>query len=372
MHILFIPTWFETPTHPTSGKAVKDLAYALARYGHDLTIHILYQSPESLPLTQTFDNQIELWHSHCDERGKLYPVWNTYSIRSYNKVLQNYTKKHGVPDLIHIHSYPSLAIAAYFNKIYGIPFFYTEHSSKVAQDNLNYIEKTLIRKYTIKANGVSAVGHHLAHTLDKIIHRPVKVIPNTLDFDYFYPDKKIHTEDLIMINLLNKNKQVDLGIKTYLLWQKHHPHAKLHIIGDGPEKEDLTIQINHLSQSDHILLYGEQHPNEWLHLLQSSACLMLLSKFETFGVVAAEALACGVPVVALENNGINEITNNEEIAILPVTSTEREVLDGIEQVIKKGNVHFINLREKLKSRLDYPEVASQYLSFYNIDSIKTT
>ena len=275
MHILFIPTWFETPTHPTS------------------------------------DNQIELWHSHCDQRGKLYPVWNTYSIRSYNKVFQNYTKKHGVPDLIHIHSYPSLAIAAYFNKIYGIPFFYTEHSSKVAQDNLNYIEKTLIRKYTIKANGVSAVGHHLAHTLDKIIHRPVKVIPNTLDFDYFYPDKKIHTEDLIMINLLNKNKQVDLGIKTYLLWQKHHPHAKLHIIGDGPEKEDL-------------------------------------------------------------NNGINEITNNEEIAILPVTSTEREVLDGIEQVIKKGNVHFINLREKLKSRLDYPVVASQYLSFYNIDSIKTT
>ena len=61
MHILFIPAWFESPNHPTSGKAVKDLAIALTRSG--LQVNILFQSKFRLPDVQQLEEGVLLFHS---------------------------------------------------------------------------------------------------------------------------------------------------------------------------------------------------------------------------------------------------------------------------------------------------------------------
>ena len=367
LHILFIPTWFETPAHPTAGKAVKDLAFALAQhglnklYGHK--IHLLFQSPDSLPEVQHLNTAVDLFHDQYSSRGKLYPLWNARALKSFNEAIDRYIAVHGVPDLIHIHSYPVLPFAVQAFKKRNIPFIYTEHSSKVGQDRLSWIEKILIRRYTAWSNGAFAVSKHLAARLEQFIHKPVSVIPNTTDFNLFTPGKTKTPGQWIMINLLNKNKQVDLGIKAFDLYASRVNQATLHIIGDGPERASLEKLIASLESKDRIKLYGECGAEEWLPVLKASEGMLVLSKFETFGVAALEALACEVPVIAFNNHGILELTENIELKLLPIHANAQDIAKSMAE-IKSFDINWNTTREILNARFSYASVTAQYVRVY--------
>jgi len=364
MHILFIPTWFETPDRPTAGKAVKDLAYALALEG--IKVNFLFQSRARLPYLTRLKHQIEVWHSYSLLPGKLFPVWNRISLWSYHQVFKQYINVHGVPDLIHIHSYPLLPLAQSLFKKYGIRAVYTEHSSKIARQKLNELEQYLIRNYMGHHLRVVAVSEFLKSGLKAIIPMvQIHVIPNTLDFNCFVPGQKSSSPQLIMINLLNKNKQVDLGIKAFAIWSKNHPGAQLHIIGDGPERSYLEKLAEEYSVNTLVKWWGEKSVDDWLSQLQASSGLLFLSLLETFGVVVLEALACGVPVVCLQNRGIEDILVDTHIPVLSQDSNEKQIADAMDRIIKEFDPPYAyQLRNELQARFDYRAVARQYIAVY--------
>ncbi len=361
MHLVLIPPWFETPNHPTAGKAVKDLAFALPRHG--LKVNLLFQSGENLPLQSTLQHDIAVWHSHCTIKGKLFPIWNTISIRAYIKVFRAYIHKHGLPDLIHIHGYTCLPIATYIKKKFNIPFVYTEHSSTVLQNKLNIIEQRIIKWYAHQAAAITAVSAALGDRLHALCTSSVQIIPNTIDFDYFVPRSVVRSDDLLMINLLNKNKQVDLGIRVFERWCDDHPQATLHIIGDGPERNVLQDLANSTKDRATVIFHGEKASDYWLPILQTAACLLSLSKSETFGVTVLEALACKTPVVALNNQGINEIAPLIDLVLLPLESNAAMIYTALIQAVSQPVT--TEQRDKLKSKFDYNTVAQLYQSIYS-------
>lgn len=365
MHILFIPAWFETPDRPTAGKAVKDLAYALVREG--IKVNFLFQSRAPLPLVTLLNHQIEVWNSYSIWPGKLFPLWNRVSLWSYHRVFKKYIRNHGIPDLIHIHSYPQLPLANSLFRKYGLRVIYTEHSSKIAQQKLNWPERYLIKICTGDYIRVVAVSEFLKAGLTAILPGiNIQVIPNTIDFDYFLPGSKSPAPRLIMINLLNKNKQVNLGIEVFASWMKRHPVAELHIIGDGPEQKALERLAGNYGLQHAIKWWGEKQVEEWLPQLQASTALLLLSRYESFGVVVLEALACGVPVVCLQNHGIDDILKNTRIPVLPADADEKQITDALDEIILQFDPPYaIRLREELKVKFDFPVVAQQYIALYN-------
>lgn len=375
LHILFIPAWFETPAHPTSGKAVKDLAFALAQHGlnklNGHKIHLLFQSSDPLPEVQPLSSSVDLFHDQCASRGKLYPWWNVRALKSFNEAIDRYITVHGLPDLIHIHSYPVLPYAVQAFKKRNIPFIYTEHSSKVGLDRLSWIERKLVRRYAAYSRGSFAVSRHLAFRLQRVIGKKVSVIPNTIDFNLFTPDDTRTPGQWIMINLLNKNKQVDLGIKAFDLYASQVNHATLHIIGDGPERTSLEKLIASLESKDRIKRYGECGADAWLPILKASVGMLVLSKFETFGVAALEALACEVPVIALNNQGIQEVTEHIGLKLLPVHANAQDIAKRMAE-IKGFDISWKSTREILTTRFGYASVAAQYVQvFQNILSNNT-
>lgn len=364
MHILIVPAWFETPDRPTAGKAVKDLAYALALEG--IKVNILFQSRTRLPYPVLLQYQIEVWHAHSSIPGKIYPVWNWISLWSFDHVFKQYLNKHGLPDIIHVHSYSMLAIARYLSDKYQIRIVYTEHSSKVAQSKLNAIEKKLLSFYLDQRIKIIAVSEFLKSGLQKLIPGfKIQVIPNTIDFSYFIPGQRSRTSQFIMINLLNQNKQVDLGIRSFAHWSKKSPEASLHIIGDGPEKQSLKRLAETLAIQNQIVWWGEKQIENWLPILQSSSGLLFLSKFESFGVVALEAIACGVPLIVIQNQGINDIIDKNQIPILRANANETAIAAAMNDVLENySKSAAIDLRNQLQTRFDYPVVARQYIEVY--------
>lgn len=362
MHVLFITSWFETPSRPTAGKAVKDLAIALHRQG--ISVSILFQSFERLPW-QSKSGVIDVFHFRSVSRTKFYPVFNLGPLKKGIHHFQEYVNKKGKPDLIHIHSYSSLALGHEIYRLFKIPFLYTEHSSQVAEQKIGLIKRGIIKFYLKESKATVAVSQYLKKAMLGI-NSNARIIPNTIDFDFFVPGVSRKEERLIMINLLTENKQVYKGINAFKHWKSKYGHAEMYIIGDGPEKSSLL----RIAANENVHFQGEQKESDWIEILQSSACLLLMSKSESFGVVVLEALACHIPVICFDNGGVKEIAqwipNTHMLRILDSSASDMAIAAAIDASIKNFSIdEAIRVRKVLNNKFGYTPVSSAYIEVYN-------
>lgn len=93
------------------------------------------------------------------------------------------------------------------------------------------------------------------------------------------------------------------------------PHARLIIVGDGPERRELEWLARRLGISDTVQWVGfQENVAEWV---KSFDCFVLPSVGrESFGIVLLEALASGCPVIASDLGGIPEVIENNRTGIL--------------------------------------------------------
>jgi glycosyltransferase involved in cell wall biosynthesis len=84
----------------------------------------------------------------------------------------------------------------------------------------------------------------------------------------------------------------------------------INIVGSGPELAKLS-SLCEASRFGHVNFLGRKTSAEVLDLMATSACVVVPSVFaETFGLVAAEAMACGTPVVASNVGALEEIVGS--------------------------------------------------------------
>lgn len=107
--------------------------------------------------------------------------------------------------------------------------------------------------------------------------------------------------DIIFIGRFIKEKNIDKLIEAVDLIRQKMPDVKCHIIGDGPEKKQLIIQVSDSELEKNIRFFGFLEYDEVIAILKSSKVLSLPSTREGFGIVVLEAFACGVPVVTTKS-----------------------------------------------------------------------
>ena len=120
---------------------------------------------------------------------------------------------------------------------------------------------------------------------------------------------------------LHKIKGFDVLIDAFALLIQDNVNAKLLIAGaDDGVKETLLSQIQNLNLSDSVFLIGSVNFEDKILLLSNCDAFALASEFESFGIVVAEALACGAPVIVsnktpwrdLEINNCGILADNEK------------------------------------------------------------
>ncbi len=90
--------------------------------------------------------------------------------------------------------------------------------------------------------------------------------------------------------------------------------ATLTILGDGPERQRLEDLVSSLGLENRVVFAGFQR-NIWPHL-DRAKCFAHAAHSEAFGLVVAEALARGLPVVATRSDGPSEILNTDGLGRL--------------------------------------------------------
>ena len=162
---------------------------------------------------------------------------------------------------------------------------------------------------------------------------------------------------------LHTIKAFDVLISAFSLFVKEHKYAKLIIAGgdDGVE-EDLRQQILDLKLEYSVFLIGAIGFDDKKILLNNCDYFSLASDFESFGIVVAEALCCGKPIVVsdktpwqdLQQNQCGFLVNNDNVsfyyAFLKVTEQEYEP-----EVIRKYVV----------SNYDWSIIANRFLNVIN-------
>ena len=99
---------------------------------------------------------------------------------------------------------------------------------------------------------------------------------------------------------MNPFKNVDLVAKAF----QQLEHHRLIIVGDGPDFK----RIERLASSN-VKLVGRVSDDELVHYMQRARAFVYAAP-EDFGMVMAEAQACGTPVIALGVGGALEIVND--------------------------------------------------------------
>lgn len=140
------------------------------------------------------------------------------------------------------------------------------------------------------------------------------IIPNSLPF---YPKEKstCKNKQIISAGRLDDQKGYDLLIQAWKIVAEKHSEWSLHIYGNGSLKNALKETIEKEGLSDSLII--KKPVSDIYNKYIESSIYVMSSRYEGFGMVLIEAMACGVPVVSFDcPNGPSDIVTNGEDGFL--------------------------------------------------------
>lgn len=332
MHILLLPSWYPLHQDDLNGCFFREQAQALARSGDKVGVIVPQLRSLRLGKRAVFGKyDEELWQdgdvaTYFKHGVAWFPkvpyVDSKRWVKAGLALFERYVKEQGKPDVLHVHSLLHAGpLAVAIHDKYDIPYCVTEHSTVYGRGLVKNWELPQLKRAEQGAGKLLAVSKSLADILKTMLNgKDWEVFPNLLD-NVFIEQNGVDVarkEQLCAVGFLHQKKGFDVLINAFAIVLKNHPHLRLMIAGDGPEKDNLSSLITQLGLQNNVVLLGAQTRSEVRRLMQESQAFVLSSHIETFGVVVIEALSQGTPVVATLCGGPESILTEQDGLFVPV------------------------------------------------------
>lgn len=156
---------------------------------------------------------------------------------------------------------------------------------------------------------------------------------NSTDGDSFRAKMRWQNEKvLISSGRLAQEKNWDILVKAVKKVHQKHPEVRLVLVGDGPEKEALQDLATDLGIAERVTFAGELPFSDVIQYLKAADLFGFASVTETQGLVTMEALAAGLPVVAVDASGTRDIVQDGEQGYL-VSNDADALADSINRLL---------------------------------------
>jgi N-acetyl-alpha-D-glucosaminyl L-malate synthase BshA len=309
------------PVYGGSGVVATELGLELARRGHEVHF-ITYAPPFRLPgfVERVFYHEVAV------------PSYALFEHPPYNLaltvVIHSVAQQHGL-DLLHAHYAVPHATSAWMAKQMldrsSFRIVTTLHGTDITLVGQDPSYHSITEFSIQRSDGLTAVSEYLRReTLKRFAVKPdaIRVIPNFVDLARYdrkaYPCQRAKLgcdgEKLIThISNFRPVKRVEDVVRVFARIARAMP-ARLLLAGDGPDRGRVEARVHAEGVSDQVLFLGKQ--NSVAELLACSDLFLLPSESEAFGLVALEAMACGVPVIATRIGGIPEVVTDGETGYL--------------------------------------------------------
>lgn len=153
--------------------------------------------------------------------------------------------------------------------------------------------------------------------------------------------KKLGLKDQpIILSLARLATQEDKGQDRVLRALPHvlekFPNAVYLIVGSGQDDRVTQFLEEHPSLAASVVLAGSAQDSERVDYYNLGDVYVLPSKFEGFGIVFIESLACGVPVIASDGYGCREGLQDGELGLLVPPDDEKSIANAINDILTKN------------------------------------
>ena len=362
--------WYPNEYLDDDGDFVRYQANGLARAGHEVIVlpvlfsRFFWKRPFVKTHMTSFD-QIKEFRTE----GFVPTLRYNWAIRYANDCGINSIgnlKNHLVhADIVHLHNYQMGDAAIYLSKYLKVPLVYTEHSTDFLSKIIPKNHEALIQRLLIHASSVLAVGSGLAKKLKARGRDHVEVVGNYIDASIFNVQSIQPTDPfrLITVSSLIPRKRIEVLIECIGMLRGQNIHATLTIVGDGPLKKKLANLVENLGVQEYVSFLGKLPPKGVAEVLKQHSIYISASKTESFGVSYIEALACGLPVVAFQNEGVIDIvTNGSNGFIVKSASDMMEKVISINQSIAMKSKERIS--QQVLDKYDYVALADRHVKIY--------
>ncbi|WP_300438028.1 glycosyltransferase [Christiangramia sp.] len=330
------------------------LAYHLRDLGHEVKIVAVYSGEARLPFSPNIEN---LNASGFTDIG---------SWRKISKII-----KHFNPDIIQANSGDTLKFLIISKIIFGwkVPVVF-RNASEVGRYIKSYKQKVFnkfLYKNVDRVISVSEASKNDILSNFPFLKDKVEVIPVGLEMGN--PIKEFIYEPVIHKHIVHvggfsfeKNHKGLISIFKRVL--DICPNTQLHLIGDGPLKNEIMNEIRKSGIAENINFHG--FVDNPLDYIASADLLVLPSKIEGLPGVLLEAMYCKTPVIAYAVGGISEIVN-KNTGYLIKYGKEQLFTDTIVNSLKKDNQCIINAAfDKVTKEFDNRVIAKSFIESYEI------
>jgi N-acetyl-alpha-D-glucosaminyl L-malate synthase BshA len=200
----------------------------------------------------------------------------------------------------------------------------TLHGTDITLVGNQPIFQRIIRYSIEQSDRVTAVSDFLREeTLRTFaVNKEIRVIHNFVDCERFQPQAQprlrsrfAKNDEFVLMHASNFRpvKNIGLLLEVFDAIQRRLP-ARLVLIGEGPELTMAKRRISELRIENRVDFLGNQQCME--ELLPAADLFLLPSHHESFGLVALEAMACGVTVIGTSVGGMREVIDDGQSGFL--------------------------------------------------------
>lgn len=331
------------PTVGGSGVVATELGKMLAEKGHE--IHFI---SSSLPfrLNKMYHN---IYYHQVEVNQYSVFQYPPYDIALASKMAEVIKREN--LDLLHVHyAIPHAVCAILAKQMSGtdIKIVTTLHGTDITVLGYDLTLIDAIRFGIEKSDAVTAVSNSLIDQTYELIHPEKKIIPvynfidervyKRMDASCLKEEYGIKKEEKVLIHVSNFRavKRVPDVIKAFALIQEELD-AKLLLVGDGPEMTAVSKLVEKLNLRKKVLFLGKQDNLEELYSI--SDLMLLLSEKESFGLVALEAMACGVPCIGTNIGGLPEVIIDGETGFICELGDIREIAQRATEILANPALH---------------------------------
>ncbi len=258
--------------------------------------------------------------------------------------------KESKPDVIHTHQIGPLWYLGQAAARLGIPVVHTEHIDNVAKTTgiwKKFKCRMLWRRAAKYADRFCCVSQDIANSVGRwgtVPRSKLSVVLNGIDAGLFADRaealalrRSLGIPDggkvIGSVGRLNEVKRQDLLVRAAAELRSRHPQVRLLLIGDGPEKSQLTALSKSLGIEDIVIFAGYQStPQRFLPCMDIFA---LSSRLEGLPLALLEAWAAGLPAVSSSVGGIPKVVQHGVNGLLFPNGDITQLISSLERLLEE-------------------------------------
>lgn len=314
-----------------------------------------------------------VYHPICfnDKDRYLYNYKQTKIFKSLNKTLN--VRPYNI---VHAHTlFTDGHIAYKIKQTYGTPYVVAVRNTDVNTflKYMIHLRKLGIKilKEAVKVIFLSesyrntVIEKYVPANLKQEILGKTEIIPNGID--EFWLENKGNTRDfperenlrLVYVGVINKNKNITTTMKAIEILQKKGFNVKFTVVG---RIDDKSI-YQQIMDKHYIKYMAPKSKEELLDIYRANDVFVMPSTTETFGLVYAEAMSQGLPVIYSKGQGFDGQFKEGQVGYSVTSNNPEDIAYAIEKIL----LNYFQISNKclqLSSKFNWNEIANKYMCIY--------